>query len=302
MSFIACSIIILLHEVDPYPRGSSYFIWGLRDAWLEMGLDVRVAKGLKELEPADLVIPHIDLTVTPPEYRAALDALPNVANKGLYDISKRRISAWLVSPDDGWDGPVIIKTDRNSGGRPDRRVARLQRSVPRRLVERLWRALGGHSSSSAFGTAAGRGDYQVVESRARVPAETWNNPDLVVERFLPEYDGHLYYVRWYIFIGDRYRLIRAGGPRPTVKLSNVSTREVGLPVPAEVLAFRQQHKLDFGKIDFVMHQGTPVILDLNRTPADEPPPTRLAICRPYAAGVLPLLEGRSPCDYRDVDA
>lgn len=265
-----------------------------------MGLDVRVVKGLSKLEAADLVVPHINLTVTPRDYQAALETLPNVLNRGLYDISKRRISTQLLNRGDDWDGPVIIKTNQNSGGKSDRRIVRLQRPMVRRMTERLQRRWT-RQRLSPLRLVAERAEYQVLNSVADVPPAIWSDPELVVERFLPERDDRLYYVHWYIFIGNRYRCIRAGAPHPLVKLSSVAYRETGVPIPPQVLEFRRRHRVDFGKIDFVMHEGTPVVLDLNRTPADEPPPTRLAICRPYAPGVLPLLDGRRPSEHYDID-
>ena len=59
------SIEILIDERDPYPDGYHYLIWGLKAAWEQSGRTVRVARGLRALKGADLVIPHFDLTVTP---------------------------------------------------------------------------------------------------------------------------------------------------------------------------------------------------------------------------------------------
>lgn len=36
--------------------------------------------------------------------------------------------------------------------------------------------------------------------------------------------------------------------------------------PPELVAFRRQWRLDYGKIDYVVHDGAVVILDVNRTP------------------------------------
>lgn len=299
-------ILILLHEADPFPGGTSYFIWGLRDAWLEMGLDVRVVKGLDALEPADLVIPHVDLTVTPPAYREALEAMPNVVNRGVYDISKRLVSANLLGPGDPYDGPVIVKTDQNYGGEPEQVIARARMTHLGRLAARL-RARLGRRASRAGGSSIVQGvAYPVFESLADVPKQAFLDPGLVVERFLPEQEGETYFLRWYIFIGDRYRSMRVGSPDPVVKLRGVTSTQLGLPIPAEVVALREKWNLDFGKIDFVIHRGTPIILDVNRTPADQPPPGRLELCRPYAPGVFPLLERGAgitgSLDYKDVDA
>jgi len=279
---LSVRILILLHETDPYPDGPSYFAWGLRDVWREMGIEVQVARGLRELAPADLVLPHIDLTVTPRAYRKALDALPNVLNRGLYDISKRRVSGHLLARGDAWGGPVIVKTDHNYGGLPERRVRRRWWRRRRSLVRGI--------------------DYLLFDRLADVPNAVFRDRRLVVERFLPERAGDTYCLRWYIFMGDRYRSMRVASRHPLVKLCDLGQREFAVPLPPEVIAFREAWGMDFGKIDFVMHDGKPVILDVNRTPADLPPAERLAACRPYGPGVLSLLDPTSaPRAHIDVD-
>ena len=37
-------------------------------------------------------------------------------------------------------------------------------------------------------------------------------------------------------------------------------------VPDEVRAVRRRHGLDFGKIDFVLHDGKAMVFDVNKTP------------------------------------
>jgi hypothetical protein len=298
-------ILILLHETDPFPSGPSRFIWGLRNAWLEMGLEVRVAKGLDALEPADLVIPHVDLTVTPTAYRAALEGMPNVVNRGVYDISKRRVSANLLGPDDPYRGPVIVKTDRNYGGIPELVLAQAQMRRLERLLALVPQGPRRPPLPPAKPNLFRGTDYPIFDSLAEVPAQAFLDPNLVVERFLPEREGQTFFLRWYCFIGDRFRSMRVGSPNPLVKLSGMTSLEKGVPVPAEVVAFREKWNLDFGRIDFVIHQGQPIILDVNRTTSDEPPPKLYDSCRCYGPGVLPLLERQSgatgPLLHQDVD-
>ncbi len=49
---------------------------------------------------------------------------------------------------------------------------------------------------------AGRRDYRVYESAKQVLSEYFGHPQLVVERFLPEREGDLYFARSYHFVGD----------------------------------------------------------------------------------------------------
>jgi len=59
------------------------------------------------------------MTVTPEDYRHYLNNYSNVINRQLVDISKSRISGNLVGKNDPYSGPVIVKTNRNSGGLPE---------------------------------------------------------------------------------------------------------------------------------------------------------------------------------------
>ena len=75
------------------------------------------------------------------EYGAVLDAHPRVVNRQVRDSSKRRVSRNLVRPGDGWEGPVIVKTDRNHGGLPEADTASALRGLFARAVPRLRRIL-----------------------------------------------------------------------------------------------------------------------------------------------------------------
>src|SRR5215831_5343530 len=114
--------------------------------WEAMGFTVQVVQGVKHQARADLVIPHVDLTVTPKEYRDFFLAYPHVINRRVVDISKSRVSANLVRKNDGYTGPVIVKTERNYGGLPEQRLCFRSRigqwkwaGVARRLLAPLRR-------------------------------------------------------------------------------------------------------------------------------------------------------------------
>ena len=258
-------IAILMHEF--YRRRShTYLIDALAEVWNKQGLRVSCIYGVREPCDADLLIPHIDLTRTPPEYAEYIRAFPRAAGGGAGDISKRRISAQLLSLGDGNHGPVIVKTDANAGGLPEDCVLPLAPSLLLRGPRRCWRR-----SSSRYAADAGRGcaccvNYPVYPSPADVPRGVFRNRALVVERFLPEREGARYFMRHYLFLGDRARSTRVAGAVPFLKRAACVTVDEGLPVPDEVIALRHRLALDYGKIDYVMHGGKAVVLDANRTP------------------------------------
>ena len=196
-------ILILLHE-GLQPRDPHYLIDALAERWRERGLQVSFVYGTRERPEADLLIPHVDLTRTPPQYADYVRSFPNAINRDVTDISKRRISAQLLRGDEDYDGPVIVKTDCNSGGGHEYRLAMRRHPVLARVRRRaapvaecvLGRRLAWRSELR---------DYPVYGSLAQVPAGAFANPALVVEKFLPEREGDRYFVRHYLCLGDRFR-------------------------------------------------------------------------------------------------
>jgi len=111
-------ILILSHEDQP-PIRRYYLIYALREVWRKWGLQVSCLHGIGDLPEADLLIPHIDLTHTPPEYVECIRSFPCVVNRSVVDISKRKISTNLLCRNEEYRGPVIVKTDNNFGGLPE---------------------------------------------------------------------------------------------------------------------------------------------------------------------------------------
>ena len=107
--------------------------------------------------------------------------------------------------------------------------------------------------------------YPIYASKAEVPDAIWRDQGLVVERFLPERDEKGYWVRFWIFLGDAERCNRICGPEPIVKGANMIALEP-TTVPEELRAERERLGFDYGKFDFVVHDGQVVLLDANRTP------------------------------------
>jgi hypothetical protein len=91
-----------------------------------------------------------------------------------------------------------------------------------------------------------------------------NHAGLVVERFLPERVGECYAVRNYQFLGDRWTCSRMLAPDPIVNAyTQIGTEPID--VHPEIEALRHELGFDYGKFDYVMHDGRPVLLDANKT-------------------------------------
>ena len=253
-------VLIVVHHHDSFDK-ERYVLREVAEAWRERGIRVTVARGPGERVEADLVVLHVDLTVTPAEYIAFARQYQNVINRDVADISKRAISANLVRRGDGYDGPLIVKTDRNSGGSRERmldeRMGGPRRQRWRRLRHRLPWSWQSHLPTTA---------YPVFESPRQVPRAVWYNPALVVERFLPERrDGH-YCLRTWVFLGERETNSLSYASDPVVKSHNILRREVVAEVPDELRRMRRALGFDFGKFDYALVDGKVVLYDVNRTP------------------------------------
>ncbi len=86
----------------------------------------------------------------------------------------------------------------------------------------------------------------------------------MVEKFVPErQEGH-YVIRNYKFLGNRHNTLIFFSKTPfirehaLVKISPIETE------PA-LRDFRANLQLDYGKIDYIVVDGKPVVLDINKT-------------------------------------
>ena len=97
-----------------------------------------------------------------------------------------------------------------------------------------------------------------------VPQAIWDNPGLIVERFLPERDPRGYWMRVWVFLCRQEHCTRYLGEDPLIKSDNILAREK-VAVPDALRAQRERLGFDYGKLDFVVVDGTAVLLDANRT-------------------------------------
>lgn len=281
-------IAILFHESE-HRRWPGYAISHMAKCWVEAGHAVRYVFGVGRVVPADLAILHVDLSVVPDEYLAFARVYPRTLNSRVADVRKSTFSRHLLGAGDAHDGPVIVKSDLNFGGLPELLLRR--GGVPMiTQVANLWRSLAGvrHGRRpSRFLTSTG---YRIYPSLRDVPPSSLADPGLVVEKFLPEREDGLYWLRVYHFLGDRLTSVRIGSPHPVVKSRNTVRRMAIEPHP-EIVALRMALGFDYGKFDYVVHDGRAILLDLNKTPGEgrRVTPDSLARLRHRAAGLYSYL-------------
>jgi hypothetical protein len=252
-------ITILLHQRDVYPDTGHHLIWRLVRLWREMGIGVTVVKGAADaLNDDHLLLPHIDLTLVPPEYKRVIQSAPRALNRNMNDISKRFISRNLVSATDGFEGPVIVKTNDNCGGNPEYDRA----DIGGKILARV-QPLFGRSRMHRIAP----GKYPVYPSVQDVPNLVWNDSNLVVEKFIPEREGDYYCNRVCFFLGDVVLNRRVYSKSKVIKGDVIEYSEPA-EVPQAIHRFREETGFEYGKLDYVMHEGIVHILDTNKTPGE----------------------------------
>ncbi|HEX7705283.1 MAG TPA: hypothetical protein VF701_02395 [Thermoanaerobaculia bacterium] len=272
------------------PEGSlgdwTYFIRILIPEWESLGWSVTVVEDAQRFVPADLAIAHIDSTQIPEQWLDLLRRYPRVVNGGMTDISKRNISDPSLLEMDGWDGPVIVKTDANCAGRPDRN-SRVQ-SLARRFRPLGWAAKAAFRASDRLFGIDPREPYPVFTSAREVPARLRRNSSLVLQRFVPERDGELYALRFCTYLGSRGITVRSRSAHPIVKARNIVDASEVEATP-EVLEHVRELGGGYGKVDFVLDQGRPLILDVNPTPTYQGPKPSERVLR-VAHELAPAIE------------
>ncbi len=214
----------------------------------------------------DVLFPHIDLSYIPDAYWDILRSHPRVVNGRVRDIRKRAISEHILTEHDSWNGPVIIKTTNNCGGFTDAWFGPAGGpSLVSRACTRLGRIDWIERLSLRLGQARTLTKYPILASLRDVPRAIFASPHLVVEKFLPERDGAQYVMRMWIVMGDRSigRILRSDDPYVKNANGALGTFE---EAPPELVARRRALGLDYGKMDFVMHEGKAVLIDMNVTP------------------------------------
>ena len=255
---MAKTVAVLFGEGD---RPENYVVSALANYWREDGIEVRYLFGTREAVPADLLIVHVDLSVLPADYLRFARRYPRVLNGQVRDIRKRAFSRLLLSRCSDYGGPVIVKTDLNCGGQPEIRHFRHQIRRANPLL-RLWHRRRLACFIAAQGAAADT--YRVYPSLQAVPDEDWDEPSRVVEKFVPERIEGRYAVRTYHFLGNSESFYLLLSDQPVVKGTTGVEARAFEPDP-RLRVLRRALGFEYGKFDYVLHEGEPVLLDINKT-------------------------------------
>lgn len=281
------TIVALTHKA--FGLGASTLSIIARECWAPLGHRVLVHRGLKTPPPADLAIAHVPLTRLPPRYAELWSRYPRTINGAVTDVSKRRISTDLVTEDDSYSGAVMVKTDRNHAGAAERQLRHRKRGLRARLLTMIERRLPRHW----FGCLP-HDKYPVFARKSDVPGWVWRCRGLVVQPFHAERRGELFALHQWYFLGSHECVSSFLARDPVVKLANVAERlPLHQEVPEAIRKRRAELKFDYGKFDYVISDGVPILLDANNTPYEAPDeqshPRILAICAALAGGLADFL-------------
>jgi hypothetical protein len=194
-------IAILFHKNDRYHNLERYSILPLTKVWQEAGHELIFLFGPRKFVPADLVLVHVNLSVVPEDYIQLARRYPIALNAEIKDIRKRTISQNLLRRDDDWDGPVLVKSNLNYAGYPERDLGQSWLTRNSRTVRRARRLLDRLTGRAPVFTDST--EYELYDGLADVPGKYLDREDVVVEKFRAEIQDGLYHTRFYLFLGDR---------------------------------------------------------------------------------------------------
>lgn len=251
-------IVIVSHEKHELQFSSMYLLRFMRERWLSDGHEVQEICGISQPVTGDLAFVHVDLSVVPDEYLAFAKKFPSQVNANINDIRKTRYSQGRVTKDSSYSGSVIVKSILNSGGHTEHFLA-----------DKDPKYAGGKDLQTGQIKITGNGDYLIFPSLQEVPPEVFQQDGLIVEKFQPEmHDGH-YCLREWHFCGT------AGASRVEISkdpifTSGISAQHLAQPPPAELVEIRKKLGIDYGKMDYVIRDGKPILFDVNKTTGISP--------------------------------
>lgn len=252
-------LVVIHHDLTDISRRDRYWVHSMTPHWQARGIEVVHAAGTRALLPADAALVHVDMSVVPRRFIEAASRYPVVFNTRVTDIRKSRLPGrtHVVRNAKAPTGPVLAKTDFNCAAIPERELWKNgTRGLPLRERWHLYR----------FGRKSLEVNYALHGDASELPASIWKDPRYVVERFLPEREGAHFVLRWAFFLGSAAVGLIGRGANPVVRASEtVRPVEPMSEIHPEVLRYREEIGLDYGKIDYVLHEGRPVILDVNKT-------------------------------------
>lgn len=284
-------VAILLRKDEKESNIKNYAIHGMMKYWAQHNIIVELIFGPSSKPPsADLIFVHVDLSIVPNFYIDYASQFPIVLNGKITDIRKSVVCDHLITAKNlAYQGPVIVKSDLNAAGVPE---AKSDNKIVRRL-KKVYRWI-----NPPIVDISKQDDYQIFPSLTDVPDDYFLDKNVVIQKFFPEIENDLYHVRSYSFLGSSYSCMRISGFKPVIHLGNANNIKVVEPHP-QIVALRDKFDMDYGKLDYVLHNGAPILLDVNKTlggSKKESDSIVLSLRKERAKGLFPFLDLPIPND------
>lgn len=254
-------IAILLHENDKERMLKSSLISKMAECWKDDGHEVFYLYGTNKFIAADLIFVHVDLTIVPGAYLEFARQYPRVINGKVKDIRKTTLNNDLLHITEDWDGPVIVKSDYNCAGVPERFRKGFLGKIEKKMLSML-NSLNLNLHPPKFKSSL---DYKVFDHLKDVPKILFYYPNVVIQKFIPEMDDGQYCIRTVSFLGNNLTPKRLKGSNPIVKGETASSIEYDIETHPEIVAKIKELNFDYGKFDYVVVDGKPILLDINKT-------------------------------------
>nr|CRH05660.1 protein of unknown function [Candidatus Magnetococcus massalia] len=242
-------ILIISHARSTIAANSPFFIRYLMEYWQAAGYKIAVQQGLQTPPQTQLAINHIKDTYTPEAYQKLFNRFPYTMNGGLNDISKQAISHDGLSRESDHNSTVMVKSRLNGGGRWEAKLTAVREGLPP--------------------VVPGQGEnYHVYSALSQVPEAIWQSQTAFVQPFYREESAHGYVLRCCYVVGQRRLHTIAFADHPIIYWHNCSAPTVVEdPVKNFFASYCQQVGLEVGAIEYLLVDGEPKVLDVNRTPA-----------------------------------
>lgn len=201
---------------------------------------------------------HADLTQIPDWCRDIHKYYEVCINGRATTISRLLFSRVTLEPDTEYEGPVITKSIYNSRGLPELRY-REATHLPSRIKGWIGRRFRSNYNARQCPP------YRVFASPSKVPKRIWEDPTRIVEEFIPGTLQTPITTFRYQFFFDEFCNERMTCDSLIARDETFIENAFLDDVADELLTARREFNVDFGAIDYLMRDGKPVIIDINKT-------------------------------------
>ncbi|MAS05692.1 MAG: hypothetical protein CL534_13560 [Ahrensia sp.] len=222
------------------------------------GIDWRLIDQPAEGQGGEAAFLHVDLTDVPADFITAAHRYGRCVNRDASTIRRTLYTRAKVQRDDNFAGPVIVKTVLNSRGAPELRYENRRSFAARAGYTAKKLLIPGYKQRLCP-------DYEIHDSLEDVPKSVWDDPRLLVERFLPGAMDLPIVKHRYDFFFEVELNTRVAYQSLLCDPETLTEFDVDPDVPQAIRDLREQLNLDFGAIDYFMENGEAIPIDANKT-------------------------------------